>query len=136
MTMDKDTPKILVFSTEKISDPALDLAGLMKLHYPPTVHAVVVPCSSSVRPSWIMHAFECGFAGVFIAADGSDCPYGETCIEKTAKIVERTHVMMREKGIPTENLKMAAVCSVCAELFVNQMKLFTGELAGNTTNAV
>jgi len=136
MTMDKDPPKILVFSTEKISDPALDLAGLMKLHYPPTVHAVVVPCSSSVRPSWIMHAFECGFAGVFIAADGSDCPYGDTCIEKTAKIVERTHVMMREKGIPTENLKMAAVCSVCAELFVNQMKLFAEELAGKTSTVI
>jgi F420-non-reducing hydrogenase iron-sulfur subunit len=134
--MEKEPPKILVFSTEKISDPALDLAGLMKLHYPPTVHAIVVPCSSSVRPDWIIYAFECGFGGVFIAADGSDCPYGETCIEKTAKIVERTHVMMREKGIPTESLKMAAVCSVCAELFVNQMKLFAEELAGKTSTVI
>ena len=121
--------KIIVFSTEKISDPALDLAGLMKLHYPASVHAVVVPCSSSVRPGWIMHAFECGFAGVFIAADGSDCPYGDSCISKTARIVERTHVLMREKGIPTDRLRMAAVCSVCAELFVKQMKLFAEELS-------
>jgi F420-non-reducing hydrogenase iron-sulfur subunit len=133
--MGRNPLKILVFSTEKISDPALDLAGLMKLHYPPSVRTIIVPCSSAVRPQWIMHAFASGFDGVFIAADGSDCPYGETCIEKTARIVARTHAMMREKEIPTERLKMAAVCSVCAELFVNQMKLFAGELAGNSGHA-
>ncbi len=132
--MGQDLLKILVFSTEKISDPALDLAGLMKLHYPPSVRTIIVPCSSAVRPQWIMHAFACGFAGVFIAADGSDCPYGETCIEKTAQIVSMTHTLMRDKGIPTARLKMAAVCSVCAELFVKQMKLFAGELAGDTIN--
>ena len=127
--------KILVFSTEKISDPALDLAGLMKLHYPASVHAIVVPCSSSVRPDWIMYAFECGFEGVFIAADGSDCPYGDSCIAKTAKIVERTHGLMRGKGIPTDRLRMAAVCSVCAELFVKQMKLFAEEISVAMNNA-
>ena len=122
------TQKILVFSTEKISDPALDLAGLMKLHYPASVHAIVVPCSSSVRPDWILHAFESGFKGVYIAADGSDCPYGESCIAKTAKIVERSHILMKEKGIPTDRLRMAAVCSVCAEMFVKQISIFAEEL--------
>ena len=45
-------PKILVFSTEKISDPAIDLAGLLKKHYPPTVYTIIVPCSSSIKKSW------------------------------------------------------------------------------------
>jgi len=27
------SPKILVFSTEKISDPGIDQAGLRKIHY-------------------------------------------------------------------------------------------------------
>ena len=79
--------RILVFSTEKISDPAIDMAGLLKLHYPPTVYTISIPCSSGVKPRWILHAFEKGFDGVFIAADGSDCPYGESCTEKTGKIV-------------------------------------------------
>ncbi len=127
--------KILVFSTEKISDPAIDLAGLMKLHYPAAAHVIVLPCSSAVRPEWIMLAFETGYAGVFIAADGSDCPYGESCITKTAKIVERTHLLMKAKGITTNRLQMAAVCSVCAELFVRQMTLFSEELSLATTNA-
>jgi len=116
--------KILVFSTEKISDPAIDMAGLLKLHYPPTVYTISVPCSSGIKTRWIMHAFTKGFDGVFIAADGSDCPYGESCTEKTGKIVGRTHELMKERSIEPARLRMAAICSVCSESFVKQMKSF------------
>ncbi len=122
-------PKILVFSTEKISDPAIDLAGLLKMHYPPTVYTVTVPCSSAVKPRWILHAFKKGFDGVFIAADGTDCPYSETCTEHTAWTVKHTHERMKEKGIRPDRLKMAAICSVCSESFVKQMKSFTENLS-------
>ena len=125
------TPKILVFSTEKISDPAIDLAGLLKLHYPPTVYTIVVPCSSGIKSRWILHAFEKGFDGVFIAADGTDCPYGETCPDKTAWIVQHTQELMKEQGIEPARLKMAAICSVCSEPFVNQIKAFTKYLSEN-----
>ena len=114
----KKNISILVFSTEKISDPAIDLAGLLKQHYPPEVDNISVPCSSGIKPKWIMHAFERGFDGVFIAADGTDCPFGESCAEKTAEIVTRTHELMREKDIDTARLRMAAICSVCSQAFV------------------
>jgi len=116
--------RILVFSTEKISDPAIDMAGLLKLHYPPTVYTISVPCSSGIKPKWILHAYEKGFDGVFIAADGSDCTYGETCTVKTGQMVSRTHEMMKEKNIDPARLRMAAICSVCSEAFVKQMKSF------------
>lgn len=124
----KKNARILVFSTEKISDPAIDMAGLLKLHYPPTVYAISIPCSSGVKPKWIMHAFEKGFDGVFIAADGSDCPYGESCTEKTGKIVSSTHELMKQKNIEPARLRMAAICSVCSEAFVRQMKSFNENL--------
>jgi coenzyme F420-reducing hydrogenase delta subunit len=92
-------PKILVFSTEKISDPAIDLAGLLKKHYPFTVYTISVPCSSCIKPRWIMHAYEKGFDGVFIAADGTDCSFGESCVEKTSGVVAVTHQLMRDKGM-------------------------------------
>jgi coenzyme F420-reducing hydrogenase delta subunit len=125
--------KILVFSTEKISDPAIDMAGLLKLHYPPTVYTISVPCSSSIKSAWILHAYEKGFDGVFIAADGSDCPYGESCTEKTGQIVSRTHVIMKERNIEPARLRMAAICSVCSESFVKQMKSFNEYLLKNST---
>jgi len=122
-------PKILVFSTEKISDPAIDLAGLLKMHYPPTVYTITVPCSSAIKSKWILHAFDKGFDGVFIAADGTDCPYSETCTDNTARIISQTHVLMKEKGIKPEKLRMAAICSVCSEPFVKQMKTFIENLS-------
>jgi coenzyme F420-reducing hydrogenase delta subunit len=120
--------KILVFSTEKISDPAIDLAGLLKMYYSPSVYVINVPCSSSIKPRWILHAFNKGFEGVFIAADGTDCPYDLSCVEKTAEIVKKTHEIMKEKGLDPARLRMAAICSVCAEPFVRQMNNFTREL--------
>ncbi len=126
--------KILVFSTEKISDPAIDMAGLLKLHYPPTVYTISIPCSSGVKTRWILHAFEKGFDGVFIAADGSDCPYGESCTEKTGKIVSRTHEEMKKRDIEPARLRMAAICSVCSESFVRQMKSFSEYLLKNSTS--
>ncbi|PLX09837.1 MAG: hydrogenase iron-sulfur subunit [Marinilabiliales bacterium] len=127
----KESAKILVLYTDKISDPAIDMAGLLKLHYPPKVYTVVLPCSSMIKSRWIIRAFEKGFDGVFIAADGSDCTYGESCTEKTAKVVQRTHDLMKEKGLEPARLKMAAICSVCSESFVKQMKSFNEILLKN-----
>lgn len=128
----KKSAKILVFSTEKISDPAIDMAGLLKLHYPPTVYTISLPCSSGVKTKWILHAFEKGFDGVFIAADGSDCPYGESCTEKTGKIIAQTHEKMKAVNIEPARLRMAAICSVCSESFVKQMKTFNEYLLKNS----
>jgi F420-non-reducing hydrogenase iron-sulfur subunit len=116
--------RILVFSTEKISDPAIDMAGLLKLHYPPTVYTITVPCSGGIKPRWILRAFEKGFDGVFIAADGSDCTYGESCTIKTGHLVTSTHELMKEKNLDPARLRMAAICSVCSEAFVKQIKSF------------
>ena len=124
----KKNARILVFSTEKISDPAIDMAGLLKLHYPPTVYTITVPCSSGIKPSWILHAYEKGFDGVFIAADGSDCVFGETCTEKTGNVVSVTHDKMKESGIDPARLRKAAICSVCSESFVKQIRSFNDYL--------
>ncbi len=120
---------ILVFSTEKISDPAIDMAGLLKLHYPPSVYVITVPCSSSIKPRWIMHAFHKGFGGVFIAADGTDCPYSDRCTGMTGEIVSNTHELMKKEDIDPARLRMAAICSVCSESFVRHMKNFAGFLS-------
>lgn len=126
-----ETAKILVFSTEKISDPAIDLAGLLKKHYPSTVYTVNIPCSSAVKPKWILHAFEEGFDGVFVAADGTDCAYSESCTDKTGKVIAQTHELMKDKGLDPARLKMAAICSVCAEPFVKHMISFSKKLMEN-----
>jgi len=81
-----------------------------------------------------MHAFEKGFAGVFIAADGTDCAYSESCSEKTSEIVKNTHDLMKANNMDPARLKMAAICSVCAEAFVKHVQTFHNYLAGKQGN--
>ena len=126
--MKEKTPEILVFSSDKISDPAIDMAGLLKKHYPPAVKVINVPCSSAIKPQWIMFAFDQGFDGVFIAADGTDCPYSGTCTDLTASVVSTTHALMKKKGMNPARLKMAAICSVCYDPFVKHMNNLYQEL--------
>jgi F420-non-reducing hydrogenase iron-sulfur subunit len=123
-------PRILVFSTNNISDPGIDLAGSSHLHYSPHVVVINVPCSSMIRPELILHALEEGFDGVFIAADGDECAYLPDCGERTAKIVTEAQARMAEKGLAPQRLRMAAICSVCAEPFVNYMHEFSEVLEG------
>lgn len=123
--MDDFSPKILVFSTDNVSDPGIDLAGRNKLHYSPSVYVIALPCSSAIKPKWILHAIERGFDGVFIAADGSDCAYVPDCTDRTAKIVSDAQALLKERSHEPARLKMAALCSVCAEPFEKYMISFS-----------
>jgi coenzyme F420-reducing hydrogenase delta subunit len=122
------SPKILVFSTNNISDPGIDYAGSSHMHYPPSVMVISMPCTSGVKPEWILHAIEKGFDGVFLAADGEECSYLKDCAERTSHIVQRAQDLLREKGYEPERLKMSAICSVCAEPFRNHMLEFSAAL--------
>ena len=103
-------PRILVFSTINISDPGIDLAGSSHLEYPATVQTMAVPCSSGLKPSWLIHALESGFEGVFVASDGEECAYLSDCAERTAAIIGRAQAIMTERGIPAAFILLVTVC--------------------------
>lgn len=116
--------KILVFATETISDPGIDFAGSSHLPYPPSAVAVQLPCSSGIKPAWILHALEQGFDGVFVAADGTDCAYLPDCTRRTGEVIARSQALLTDHGYDPKRLKMAAICSVCAESFVKHVNDF------------
>jgi F420-non-reducing hydrogenase iron-sulfur subunit len=122
-------PRVLVFSTNAISDPGIDLAGSSHLHYSADVVVIPLPCTSGVKPGWILYALRQGFDGVFIAADGEECGYLPDCTARSARITARAQELMADAGIDGRRLKMAAICSVCAEPFARQVRGFTAELA-------
>jgi len=131
MTMADDKavdPKILVFSSSAISDLGIDMAGSAHMNYSTSVQVIPVPCSSGVKPAWIVHALEKGFDGVFIAACGGDCMYVPDCTARTSAVVKKAQDMLRERNISPKKLKMAGICSVCADNFVSHMDKFQEEL--------
>lgn len=122
-------PRILVFSTNNISDPGIDLAGSAHLHYSTGVTVISLPCTSGIRPSWILHAMQAGFHGVFIASDGEECAYLPDCSKRASRIVAQAQELLQGQGYEAQRLKMAAICSVCAEAFTKHMLQFSATLA-------
>lgn len=125
-----DRKKVLVFSTSAISDLGIDMAGSAHMHYSTSVQVIPLPCSSGIKPAWIVHALEKGYDGVFVAACGGDCAYLSDCTSRTSALLEKAQDMLRERNISPKRLKMAGICSVCADSFVSHMHKFGEELAG------
>jgi len=129
-------PRVLVFSTNAISDMGIDLAGSSHMDYSPAVEVIAVPCSGGINPSWIVHAINAGFDGVFVAADGKECSFLPDCVDRTGRIVEQAQAQLRNAGVEPARVKTAAICSVCSEPFVNHMKQFGKALADLSTAPV
>ncbi len=122
-------PRILVFSTNNISDPGIDLAGSAHMHYSPGVEVISLPCTSGIRPAWIVYAIERGFDGVFIASDGDECAYLPDCGKRASRIVGEAQRLLQERGHDAQRVKLAAICSVCAEPFTKHVQQFAQTLA-------
>jgi len=121
-------PRILVFSTNNISDPGIDLAGSFHMHYSTGVMVMGMPCTSGIKPAWIAYAIEQGFDGVFIASDGDECALLPDCAERSSHIVARAQELLKAAGHAPGRLKMAAICSVCAQPFTKHVQQFAKAL--------
>lgn len=60
-------PNILAFACHYCAFAAADLAGVMRLSYPPAVKVIRLPCTGKLDYVHILHAFERGVDGVFVA---------------------------------------------------------------------
>lgn len=64
---DTFTPDIIAFCCHYCAYAAADLAGSMRLTYPPSIKIVEVPCSGKVDPIYVLQALEEGADGVLVA---------------------------------------------------------------------
>lgn len=65
--MSEFQPKIVAFCCYYCAYSAADLAGSMRLQYPPTVRMIEQPCSGRIDIRLILQAFEDGADGVYVA---------------------------------------------------------------------
>ena len=67
MTQSDYTPTIVAFCCHYCAYAAADLAGSMRLEYPPTVKVIELPCSGKLDVLYVLKAFEDGADGVMVA---------------------------------------------------------------------
>ena len=99
-------PKIVAFCCHYCAYSAADLAGSMRLQYPPNVRIVRLLCTGKIDPIFFLKAFEGGADGVFVAGcmEG-DCHF----LEGNYRAKKRVHYakqLLDEVGIGGERLEM------------------------------
>lgn len=70
---DEEKPRVLIFMCENDAYPALDVAGLNRVHYDPSVRIVPLRCLGSLNIVWIADALSGGIDGVMLIG----CKYGD-----------------------------------------------------------
>ena len=122
-------PRILVLSTNNISDPGIDLAGSSHMHYSPNVMVISVPCTSGIKPSWALYAIAAGLRRRLRRRRRRRMRLPARLQRAHLADHGRRAALLEEHGYEPQRLRMAAICSVCAEPFTNYMHEFSASLA-------
>ena len=65
--MQEFEPQIMAFACHYCAYAAADLAGSMRLSYPPNVKIIKMPCTGKVDALHLLRAFKRGADGVLVA---------------------------------------------------------------------
>jgi coenzyme F420-reducing hydrogenase delta subunit len=116
-------PKILILATLAGGYAGADSTGQSHMDYPANTYVLPVMCPVMFPPEFFIHAFEHGIDGIILMYSGTDSPY-KVEAEGTAKLINQTYTLMKERGLDIRRLRLAAICTVCVKPFlkeVNQM---------------
>jgi F420-non-reducing hydrogenase iron-sulfur subunit len=103
--------KVLGMCCRWCSYAGADLAGTMRLQYPPEVRILLVPCTGRVDILHLLKAFELGYDAVFVSGcHEGDCHYlaGNLRAKKRVTKLKKDLVAM---GLEPERLEMFHVSS-------------------------
>ena len=121
-------PKIIAYCCNFCAFAAADLAGSMRLQYPPNVRIVRLPCTGKVDALYLMKAFEDGADGVFVAGclEGQ-CHYLEGNLRAKRKVayVKR---LLDEVGIDPERVAMYNLSSAMGGRFAEIVEEMTAKV--------
>jgi len=110
-------PKVLGFLCQWCFYNGADLAGAMRLQYPPNIRIIQVPCTGKIDILHLLQAFEAGADTVFVSGcHEGDCHYlaGNFYARKR---VDRLKTILQEVGLEPERLEMFHVSASAGPQF-------------------
>ncbi len=126
--MENFEPVIVAFCCHYCAYTAADMAGSMRLDYPPNVTIIRVPCSGKVDIIHIMKAFQKGADGVYVAGclEG-DCHFKNGNI-RAEKRVAYVKTLLDEIGVGGERLEMVTLSAGMGDRFARIARDFTEKI--------
>jgi F420-non-reducing hydrogenase iron-sulfur subunit len=121
-------PKIVAFCCYYCAYSAADLAGSMRLQYPPNVRLVEMPCSGKIDPLVILSAFQSGADGVYVAGcmEG-DCHFLKGNL-RARKRVTKLKSLLAEMGFDPRRLEMYNLSSSMGPRFAEIAREMTARI--------
>ncbi len=112
-------PKIVAFCCHYCAYSAADLAGSMRIQYPPNIRIIRTPCTGRLEVEYFLKAFENGIDGIIVAGcEEGSCHFKEGNLIAKRR-VNSTRDILAESGIEKERLRMVNVGAADASPFVN-----------------
>ena len=134
--MEDFEPIIVAFCCQYCAYTAADMAGSMRIAYPPNIKIIRVPCTGKVDAIHIMKAFQKGADGVYVAGclEG-DCHFknGNT---KAARRVIYVKNILDDIGIGGERLEMITMSAGMGDFFAQTAIDFTEKIRALGPNPV
>lgn len=123
--MEHFEPVIVAFCCHYCAYTAADVAGSMRISYPPNVHIIKVPCSGKVDAIHIMKAFQKGADGVYVAGclEG-DCHFKDGNIKASRRIAYLKR-LLDEIGVGGERLEILTMSAGMGDRFASTATEFT-----------
>jgi F420-non-reducing hydrogenase iron-sulfur subunit len=114
-------PKILILATLSGGYAGADSVGQLHINYASNTYILPVVCPSMFSESFYLRAFEKGIDAILVMYSGTDCPYIGGA-ERTAEIINKTYPLMKERGLDTRRLRLVAICTVCTNPFLKEIR--------------
>ncbi|MFQ6117101.1 MAG: hydrogenase iron-sulfur subunit, partial [Candidatus Bipolaricaulia bacterium] len=109
--------KIVAFCCHFCGFAAADLAGTMRLRYPPNVHIIRLPCTGKVDALYLLKAFENGADGVLvIGCEEGSCHFISGNL-RAKRRVEHVKGILEEIGIESARLEFFNLSSSMGDRF-------------------
>ena len=114
-------PRVLAFCCHFCAYAAADLAGTMRIQYPPNVRIIRTPCTGRLETEFLIKALETGADGVLVAGclEGG-CHYTSGNLYAKRR-VESMRDMLAEIGLEKERLRMVNVSAAGGRLLADHI---------------
>lgn len=120
--------KILILASLSGGYRGADAVGQLHTDYPSNTYILPMVSAAMFSESFYLATFEKGIDAVIVMFSGTDSPYKGDA-EQTARIINQTYPLMKERGIDTRRLRLAAICTVCTAAFLKEVNLMEDVLA-------
>jgi F420-non-reducing hydrogenase iron-sulfur subunit len=114
-------PKILILATLSGGYAGADAVGQIHKDYASNTYVLPVISPAMFSENFYLDSFERGIDAIIVMYSGTDCPY-KGAADRTAKIINQTYPLMTERGINTRRLRLVAICTVCTEPFMKEVR--------------